>query len=503
MPFIFYDGKTGRQYTLPGLYQPIYGHPEFDGMAQRNCRDRLEHICKVYDALEKELQRPLRVLDLGCNQGFISFTLAARGGAVTGIEVDETRVKFCNLLAEENPGLKIKFLRARIEDFVPAVQPNEYDLVIAMSVLHYPCMQYGWQKVQAMLSDLAKKVNGAIFELALNTEPHNWYGRLPGNFFELIAGFSFARTMACITHSKTSGAMKRPLCFASSRYAYLESSGMLKIDSVKYHSGVHINGRMYFHCGDKFVKVGLVMDYVTFERYQKEIRFLKKFGGQNSLPKLYETCVEPDDTGIYRFFIVTDKIFGVTLSEKIKNLSREERFEILKKVLRDLAFFEENGYRNFDIHLGNFLYTDSGKVIPVDYELFSDGETDILSPFPRHPAIQFFHFANTLLEYLPETSFLRTPKFLTYFKKNIGDKKFSRIMRIKDSEKYFARLYEILFESDDETFDGYTMSELELLAVEDYLKNVGKKLKEYESEIDSINRKIGEQQKELRNLKKD
>ena len=45
---------------LPELYQPIYGHPEFDKSAQRNCRDRLKHIYKVYDALEKELQRTLR-----------------------------------------------------------------------------------------------------------------------------------------------------------------------------------------------------------------------------------------------------------------------------------------------------------------------------------------------------------------------------------------------------------------------------------------------------------
>lgn len=407
---------------------------------------------------------------------------------MTGIEVDETRVKFCNLLAEENPNLKIKFLRARIEDFIPTIQPGEYDLVIAMSVLHYPCMQYGWQKVQGLLSELAKKVNGAIFELALNTEPHNWYGRLPGNFFELIAGFSFARTMACITHSKTSGDMKRPLCFASSKYAYLENSGMLKIDSVKYHSGVRINGRMYFHCGDKFVKVGLIMNHVAFERYQKEIRFMKKFGGQNNLPKLYETYVEPDDIGIYRFFIVTDKIFGVPLSEKIKDLSQEERFEVLKKVLRDLAFFEENGYRSFDIHSGNFLYKNSGEVVPVDYELFSDGGTDILSPFPRHPVTQFFHFANTLLENLSgEKFFERQPRFLTYFKKHIGDKKFSRIMQIKDSEKYFARLYGILFESDDdEKFDGYTVAEHELLAVEDYLEDVGKKLEKYETHFGQI-----------------
>lgn len=66
--------------ALPEFYQPIYGHGEWDDKPLRNCKDRLLIIEKIYDDLSKKLERPLRVLDLGCAQGFFSLSLAVRGG---------------------------------------------------------------------------------------------------------------------------------------------------------------------------------------------------------------------------------------------------------------------------------------------------------------------------------------------------------------------------------------------------------------------------------------
>ena len=65
---------------LDGLYQPIFGHEVSGVKPARICVDRLPDIKKIYDALSKELNRPLRVLDLGCNLGFFSFHAAKMGG---------------------------------------------------------------------------------------------------------------------------------------------------------------------------------------------------------------------------------------------------------------------------------------------------------------------------------------------------------------------------------------------------------------------------------------
>lgn len=65
---------------LPEIYQPIYKHPELYQTSSRSCDDRLTHIKAIYDALQKKLNRRLRVLDLGCAQGYISLSIAERGG---------------------------------------------------------------------------------------------------------------------------------------------------------------------------------------------------------------------------------------------------------------------------------------------------------------------------------------------------------------------------------------------------------------------------------------
>lgn len=66
--------------ALPEFYQPIYGHNEWNDKPLRHCQDRLLVVKKIYDELSKELQRPLRVLDLGCAQGFFSLHMASWGG---------------------------------------------------------------------------------------------------------------------------------------------------------------------------------------------------------------------------------------------------------------------------------------------------------------------------------------------------------------------------------------------------------------------------------------
>lgn len=59
-----------RVADLPELYQPIFGHPELSEGSSRTSHDRLVHITSIYKVVEKIQERPLKVLDLGCAQGF-------------------------------------------------------------------------------------------------------------------------------------------------------------------------------------------------------------------------------------------------------------------------------------------------------------------------------------------------------------------------------------------------------------------------------------------------
>ena len=71
---------TAAVQALPEIYQPIFGYEVQGAKPVRNCEDRLADVKKIYDLLSAELGRPLRVLDLGCAQGFFSLYAAKWGG---------------------------------------------------------------------------------------------------------------------------------------------------------------------------------------------------------------------------------------------------------------------------------------------------------------------------------------------------------------------------------------------------------------------------------------
>lgn len=263
--------------VLPELYQPIFGHETQSINPKRMCLNRLTEFKKIYDSLSKELNRPLRVLDLGCNMGYFSLYAAKWGGTVTGIDVDMRNIRLCQFLAHEHPDYNIKFHHAKIEDFIPHICKDEYDLVLCFSVLHWLTLPFGFEFVQKLLEVLAKNVHTGLFEFALVSEfPKN---NLPADYRQFLKGYSFIRV--CSYEERHSG-FKRPFCFVSNKYVHFDELGVIKIDSF----GISKEGYTHFFlCGDKFVKVFYVRYKFLFDMAQREILCLSEFGGQNGLPK--------------------------------------------------------------------------------------------------------------------------------------------------------------------------------------------------------------------------
>ena len=98
-------------------------------------------------------------------------------------------------------------------------------------------------------------------------------------------------------------------------------------------------------------------------------------------------------------------------------------------------------------------------------------------------------------------------KLLTQLKKHISPNKYELICNIKNTEKFFARLYEILFEIDDDDriFAGYTAKETEIISIEEILSDILKttiiriisdgalnKFAEQQNQINYLTKKIEE-----------
>ncbi|MBS0880173.1 methyltransferase domain-containing protein, partial [Pantoea sp. JGM49] len=182
--------------ALPEVYQTIFGHPEWDDNVSRNCNERLDVIYEVYTTLSNKLGRPLKVLDLGCAQGFFSLSLANKGATVKGIDFLDKNIDVCRKLAEENENLNVEFDTGRIEDVIDNIEPRNYDLVIGLSVFHHLVHEHGVEKVRNLLSKLADSVHALILELALKEEPLYWGPSLPEQPEELIESCKFYRIIA-------------------------------------------------------------------------------------------------------------------------------------------------------------------------------------------------------------------------------------------------------------------------------------------------------------------
>lgn len=485
------------------IYQPIFGHETLGMKPIRNCVDRLDGVKKVYDALSKKINRPLRVLDLGCNLGFFSFNIAKWGGVVTAIDFSEKNIGVCKILEREHPDYKIKFEVANIEEFLSNVKKDEYDLVLCLAILHHISKKFGIKFCQDMVLDLSKKIHTGIFEFATESV-HAAY--VPKNYRDLMQGFDVIRILSYNEHIDNSG-YKRPMCFVSNKYLYFEELGILQIDRIGYNvlhtEYLEKTDLMYYFCGDKFVKFFNAKNKELLGDANTEVQFLSTFGGQNDLPKLRDIHIERDENGI-RIFIVRDHINGITLKEKINKSEDFDRWDIIKQVLEWLVLFEKRGFYHGDIEPSNFIFGDDGKIYPIDYEEIRP--VPIVRIWPFKVNLLFFYFMNSILapNNIPRGfDFHRQVRLLTELKKYIPPKKYQQILLIKDSEKYFARLYEILFETETEdTAEDYNLAELETLAVEKYLDEVGQKLKLYQNHFEKLAFFINQQQQRIEQLER-
>ena len=233
--------------NLTEVYQPIFGHPEFSDRAVRECETRLADITKTYKALASKLDRPLRVLDLGCAQGYFSFGLAKLGATVSGFDFVDRNIAVCNALAAEHPAFQVRFQTGRIEEAIARIQSEQYDLVLGLSVFHHLVHQLGVGPVQQLFHRLADTTLAGVFELALNCEPLFWAAAQPQNPKDLMEAYAFVRELA--RHPSHLSPVQRPLYVASNFYWFVEDR------AEAFHSWksvsdevvtIHVKGRHFF-----------------------------------------------------------------------------------------------------------------------------------------------------------------------------------------------------------------------------------------------------------------
>jgi len=396
------DKITSFVDALPEKYQPIYGYPEISTGSSRICDDRLAIIKKVYEAMRIKLGRDLKILDLGCAQGYFSFSMASMGAEVLGIDYLQENIDLCNTLVVENPDLKVTFRKGLIEETLSSLTAKDYDMVLGLSVLHHMVHKHGIENTQAMLSCLSQKVCCAVLELALREEPVYWGPSLPDDPKSLLTGFSFVHRLGLYqTHLSE---IKRPLYFTSNKYWFIKDKAETIVkffsESHMHASGTHQKTRRYYQSENRFLKIfllGKVRDKKNKSEYQAELDFHQAYDGE--MFKFSDFIYGRNEEEAW---IESPIIKGRLLCDLIAERQELNVSSILNDVLDQLCHLEERGYYHNDLRTWNIIIEEDGHAKIIDFGSINRIPTDCA--WPRNIYLSFFIFL-----YEITTKFVQSP----------------------------------------------------------------------------------------------
>jgi len=397
--------------ALTELYQPVYGHREFDALARRPTADRLHVISKLVKALAASLGRQVRILDLGCAQGYLSLSLAALGAKVTGVDREATNIALCRALASEHPDLDVEFVESDVRDVLHAVASGErtYDLVLALNVMHHVSHEQGLATSRALLRDAGERIEGIVAEVALGSEPLYWAAAQGDDPRAIVDDYAFVHRIGQ-AHTHLSDAL-RPIYFASNRWWWL-GGDLRAIDSWTRQShelvgDFHGLARRYYQSGTLFAKYFVFTSGAEADSRRElagEAAFLAAPPPGVAAPRLIGYGIE-EDFG----WLVRERLPGRRLSTLIAEGVSFDRKRVIMGVLDRLCELEAAGLYHADLRIWNVIVDDHGGAQIIDY---GDIRDTTACAWPGNVFLSFPVFVyEALQERLPRIFPTRAPRF--------------------------------------------------------------------------------------------
>lgn len=402
--------------ALPEIYQPIFGHNELSTSARRPSLDRLAEISAVHTALHQTLARPVRVLDLGCAQGFFSLSLASQGAKVSGVDNLDSNIAVCLGLAETNPTLDVRFTLADAETVIAELGTNQYDLILALSLFHHVCYTKGQQAARELLGSLANKVAAVFYEPALASEPAYWASAQPTNPRALVADFAFVHAVA--RHSTHLSEIERPLLFCSNQYWYLGGT-LCRFENWtdKQHEAaeqIYAGTRRYYFTDTQIAKYFL-LEGPTAALNQTELTGEIDFLSARPAKPLDWPRIVAGEIGEDVGWLVRELIQGNRLSELIADQSAFDSTKIIGSILDELATLEESGLYHNDVRIWNIIVRPDGQASLIDYGSITTTKNDVSWPYDVYLSFLLFVrevLAGQLVRAIPTRPPLLSPMHL-------------------------------------------------------------------------------------------
>ncbi|MER3547039.1 MAG: hypothetical protein C4338_05325, partial [Rhodanobacteraceae bacterium] len=345
--------------ALPEGYQPAWGLDETRNAARRGSADRFALVCEHVAAMPGT--KPLRVLDIGCAQGYFALGLAAqlheRGVEVVGVDSLQDNVRFCERLAEYH-GLKARFIHDRFDaGFFERHALGEFDAVLALNVLHHIRELDGTDAAENALAAIRAHSRVLFCELAQASEALEWVGAWHDSDHALLGGYAFRRKLGEFATHLTQ--VRRPLYACSNSLACVQVR-WFAFDRVqdRAHPGVpdRFAGQRRFFIGKKNIVKAYRGDgdFGKFNRAElkTEAEVLQALAGE---PQRYPPLLAQADDGD-TLWLARGMLPGTLVSELVESGADFDRADVIRALLEELAHLEKRGWHHADIRAWNMLW---------------------------------------------------------------------------------------------------------------------------------------------------
>lgn len=329
------------------------------------------------------------MLDLGCAQGFFSFSLAQSLGAeVVGIDYLKENIDVCNELKNYFGFDEVEFYCGDFDVLIPELLSRKFDIVLGLSVFHHFLAEKGERRTEDIMQKLANNATIAIFELAVKEEGLYWSKFLPKHPYSLISPFVFRITIEYIATHLTS--VKRPLVFASNNYVLAQEKlyAIQKWKDKSYEEGVKFGKFFIFSKGYFITLVKKVcckdLDWSSFQQdYDRELAVSSSKISSIQIPNYYLFHKDPDTLLIVRELISGSLLYDVL---KLKELERSQRSSLMKAIYDQLIRLSKEGLYHSDVRSWNILLTENGPRL-IDFSSISEKPKDLVWPFDLNLAL--------------------------------------------------------------------------------------------------------------------
>lgn len=344
-------------------YQPVYGFTaEFPARRTKHLERNVHIVC---DAL-KDVDRPQqpRILDVGCNMGYVALRIAETHPNVVGLEISRPHLDLCRLMAAR-AGSPARFfgddmlaMLARGDDD----DLEQVDVLLLYNVVHQFIFHQGVPATKALLARLAARVDTLIVELALQSDyvRHGKDQLLPVDPAEVLSDCTDVKIDKLYD-------TPRPVYRLRRRTVRL---GTVSIPATRIGYSLHRDpmvSRKFVIGGNRFLKLFRFTRPGDRTAYEREVAALQSLQGSGAAPRLFDACATAHAGAVLMEFVSGHRV-STQLFRADPPLRPAQRMLLTCEYLRIAkAVHDAVGYQN-DLQAHNLMWQHPNRLLLVDYE---------------------------------------------------------------------------------------------------------------------------------------